>query len=454
MNLWQQVETELITDLYELTMAASYWREGMAGEATFSLFIRNYPPQRAYFVAAGIEHLLQILSDFQFSAQSLAYLRHSQPFPADFITFLEGLRFTGRVRALPEGRIFFANEPIVEVTAPIIEAQLVESVVMNTIHLETLIASKAARCMHAAQGRGLVDFALRRTQGVDAALKVARASYLTGFRGTSNVLAGMIYGIPVFGTMAHSYVCSFRHEMDAFQAYARAFPENTVLLVDTYDTVRGAEKAVAVARQLAAQGHQLRAVRLDSGDLVALSQAVRALFRRERLADVAIMASGSLDEYRLEELVARGAEIDLVGIGTHMGVSADAPYLDMAYKMVEYDGRPILKLSPGKQSWVGKKQVQRYYDSDQRMSEDVLGLETEHHAGSTPLLQLCMEDGKLVRPLESLPTIRQRFSREWATLPEPFRAIRPQQQYSVRISASLNKLQEEIIHQRELEEIG
>jgi nicotinate phosphoribosyltransferase len=454
MNLWQQVKTELITDLYELTMAASYWREGMAGEATFSLFIRNYPPQRAYFVAAGVEHLLQILGDFQFSEQSLAYLRHSQPFPADFINFLKGLRFTGRVRALPEGRIFFANEPIVEVTAPIIEAQLVETVVMNTIHLETLIASKAARCMHAAQGRGLVDFALRRTQGVDAGLKVARASYLTGFRGTSDVLAGMIYDIPVFGTMAHSYVCSFRHEMDAFQAYARAFPENTVLLVDTYDTVRGAEKAVEVARQLAAQGHKLRAVRLDSGDLVALSRVVRALFRREGLADVGIMVSGSLDEYRLEDLLAGGAEIDLVGIGTHMGVSADAPYLDMAYKLVEYDGRPILKLSPGKQSWVGKKQVQRFYDSDQRMREDVLGLETEHHAEATPLLELCIQDGKLVRPLESLSMIRQRFSQEWATLPEPFRAIRPQQQYPVMISASLNKLQEEIIHQRETEEIG
>jgi nicotinate phosphoribosyltransferase len=453
-NLWQQIQAELITDLYELTMANSYWREGMAGEATFSLFIRKYPPQRAYFVAAGIEHLLQILTDFRFSVASLAYLQGTKQFPAEFLDYLSKLRFTGTVRALPEGRIFFANEPVVEITGPIIEAQLVETVVMNTVHLETLLATKAARCMHAAQGRGLVEFGLRRTHGVDAGLKAARASYLTGFRGTSNVLAGMVYGIPIYGTMAHSYVSSFHHEIDAFRAYARSFPENTVLLVDTYDTVRGAEKAVTVARQLAAQGHKLRAVRLDSGDLVELSQAVRALFRREGVAEVGIMISGNLDEYRLEELLARGTEFDLAGIGTHLSVSADAPYLDMAYKLVEYEGRPILKLSPGKQTWVGKKQIQRYYDSSHRMREDVLGLESEQDSEATPLLELRIHDGQLVRPLETLPAIRQRFRREWETVPQEYRALRPKHQYPVKISSPLQNLQETISRQRAREEVG
>jgi nicotinate phosphoribosyltransferase len=454
MNLWQQCRPELIADLYEFTMAASYWAERMKGEATFSLFIRKYPVNRAYFVAAGLEHLMDVIENFTFSRESLDYLATTGKFSLDFLNYLAGFRFSGSVRALPEGTVFFTDEPIIEVTGPIIEAQLLETVVINIVHLETLLATKAARCMQAAQGRGLVDFGLRRAQGVDAGLKAARASYLTGFLGTSNVLAGSIYGIPVFGTMAHSYVTSFPRELDAFEAYARAFPDGTVLLIDTYDTLTGAQKAVEVARKLRARGYALRAVRLDSGDLVALSRAVRELFRREGFPEVAIMVSGSLDEYRLEDLLNQGAEFDLVGIGTRLVVSADAPYLDMAYKLVEYEGRPILKLSSGKKTWVGKKQVQRFYDPQGTMSHDVLGLENDSMPGARPLLELFMEGGQRRRPSEGLDQIRQRFREEWATLPEPYRAIRPEKHYPIEISPALEQLEQDVIRQREREELG
>ncbi|HAA02972.1 MAG TPA: nicotinate phosphoribosyltransferase, partial [Syntrophobacteraceae bacterium] len=326
--------------------------------------------------------------------------------------------------------------------------------VINVVHLESLLATKAARCMHAARGRGLVDFGLRRAQGIDAGLKAARTSYLTGFLGTSNVLAGKIYGIPIYGTMAHSYVTSFGHEMDAFRAYARAFPDTTVLLVDTYDTIAGAQKAVEVARELRAGGQALRAVRLDSGDLAGLSRAVRDLFRREGLPEVQIMVSGNLDEYRLQELLAQGAEFDLAGVGTHLVVSADAPYLDMAYKLVEYDGRPILKLSPGKISWVGRKQVHRFYRADGMMSHDVICLESESLAEARPLLEVFVRDGRRQRPSENLEDIRQRFRREWLTLPEPYRSIYPQDPYPVTVSPVLAKWQEDVTDQRKREELG
>jgi nicotinate phosphoribosyltransferase len=454
MTLWAQYRPELVTDLYEFTMAASYWQEGMSGEATFSLFIRKYPPNRAYFVAAGLEHLVEVISNFRFTQESLNYLEASQHFAPGFLQYLEGLRFTGTLRGLPEGTLFFADEPIVEVTGPIIEAQIVETIVMNIVHLETMIASKAARCMHAAGGRGLVDFSLRRTQGVDAGVKVARASYIAGFMGTSNTLAGKIYGIPVFGTMAHSYVTSFSTELDAFRAYARAFPDHTVLLVDTYDTLSGADKALEVARELETQGYRLRAVRLDSGDLLQLSRDVRARFRQAGFGDVGIMVSGSLDEYRLDELLQGGAEIDWVGIGTHMGVSADAPYLDMAYKMVEYDGRPILKLSPGKKSWVGKKQVFRFYDEERKMCRDILGLEPESYADAAPLLEVFIRDGRRERPGEDLARIRERFGRSWQTLPETYRDLRPVARYPVDISRSLEELQLQVAERRMRDEIG
>jgi len=271
--------------------------------------------------------------------------------------YLSTLRFTGDVFAIPEGRIFFKDEPILEITAPIIEAQLVEPFVINVINFQTTIATKASRCVYAARGRKLVDFSLRRTQGVDAGLKVARASYIVGFGGTSNVLAGKLYNIPVFGTMAHSFITSFKKEIDAFRAFSKIFPQNTVLLIDTYDTIIGAHKAAIIGKELLYQGKKLKGVRLDSGDMAPLSKEVRQVFKEAGLNNVMIFASGGFDEYKIAKVLEQGAEIDAFGVGTKMGVSADAPYTDIAYKLVEYDGRPVLKLSMGKKTLVGQKQA-------------------------------------------------------------------------------------------------
>jgi nicotinate phosphoribosyltransferase len=442
MTIWKDYEPELLTDLYELTMAASYLQEGMSGEATFNLFIRDYPPHRAYFVAAGVEHLKEIIPHLRFGDSAIEYIGATGKFSSAFLDYLRTFRFTGTVRAIPEGRIFFAQEPILEVTAPIIEAQLLETLVLNVVQMETLIASKAARCVQAAGGRGLVDFSLRRTHGVDAGVKVARASYLAGFLGTSNLLAGKLYGIPVFGTMAHSYVTSFSSEMDSFLAFARAFPDDVVLLIDTYDTVSGARKAVEVARILNGEGKKVRGVRLDSGDLVDLSRRVRNILDDAGLREVKILVSGSLDEFRLQELLHAGAEIDVFAVGTRMGVSADAPYFDIVYKLVEYDGRPVLKLSSGKKTWVGKKQVFRFYHEDGLMREDLLGLEGENYAGGEPLLTVIIGNGRLVSPLETLDAIRNRFARERNVLPLSCRDILSKETYPLRFSGPLQELEE------------
>lgn len=454
MSLWRDYAPELVTDLYEFTMAASYLKEGMSGEATFSLFVREYPENRAYFVSAGLEQLIDTICALRFSEESINYLSSLHKFEPEFLEALRRYRFTGTVRAIPEGRIFFCQEPLLEVTAPIFEAQIIETLAMNVLQTETLLASKAARCIQAARGKPLVDFGLRRTQGVDAGVKAARAGYLVGFAGTSNLLAGKLYDIPVFGTMAHSYVTSFPHEMDSFLAFVRAFPENTVLLIDTYDTLRGAEKALEVARILEAEGRRLIAVRLDSGDLCSLSKEVRRIFRQGGHPDIQIMASGSLDEYRIEQLLAGGAEIDSFAVGTRVVVSADAPYLDMAYKLTEYDGRPVLKLSRGKTTWVGRKQVYRRYDGGGRMLEDVLGTAGAERGEGEPLLVEVMKGGERVRPPETLREIRARFAREWETLPLPCRKTVAPKLYPVQIAPSLAHLQEETVRMRLREEVG
>ncbi|MBP8646301.1 MAG: nicotinate phosphoribosyltransferase [Syntrophobacteraceae bacterium] len=433
---------ELLTDLYELTMAASYLQEGMTEEATFSLFIRSYPANRAYFVSAGLEHLVETVTQLSFRDSSLRYLASLEKFDEKFLNYLQGFRFSGTIRAIPEGRIFFVQEPILEVTAPLIEGQILETMILNTIQLETLIASKAARCVHAARGRDLVDFSLRRTHGMDAGLKAARGSYIVGFLGTSNLMAGKRYGIPVFGTMAHSYVTSFESEMDAFAAYSRAFPQNTVLLIDTYDTLSGAHKAVELARQMRAEGKELAGVRLDSGDMAQLSKKVREILVGGGFPQVKILASGNLDEFKVEELVRSGAEIDVFAVGTRMGVSADAPYFDIAYKLVEYKGKPVLKLSTGKRTWVGKKQVYRFYDEKGEMKEDRVSLAWEECPGAEPLLEKVVEGGRPARPPETLTTIRERFMQEWDALPLVVRDLRPRLHYPVSLSAELEDLQE------------
>ncbi|MHC1725592.1 MAG: nicotinate phosphoribosyltransferase [Syntrophobacteraceae bacterium] len=435
MKVWEQYTPELVTDLYELTMAESYLREGMSGEATFSLFVREYPENRAYFVSAGIEHLLEILPDLRFSGESLDYLASLEKFSDEFINYLDGFHFSGNIRAIPEGRIFFSDEPILEATGPLIEAQIIETLVMNVIQLETMLAGKAARVFGAACGKGLIDFGMRRTHGVDASVKAAKASYMTGFLGTSNLLAGKIYGIPVFGTMAHSYVTSFDCELDAFHAFSRAFPDNTVLLIDTYDTLSGAAKAVRVARAMQEKGKKLLAVRLDSGDLAELSKGVRRILDEAGFPDVRIMASGALDEFKIEVLINERAAIDLFAVGTRLGVSADAPSLDIAYKLVEYDHRPIMKLSSGKKTWVGKKQVYRYYGNDGRMEHDLVCLLDSDHSEGETLLRLEMNAGRRVRKPESLMDARERFTLDWQRLPEKFKTLRPREKYPVQISS-------------------
>lgn len=444
----------LLTDLYQLTMAASYFAEGMAEEATFSLFIRKYPAERAYFVAAGLEEALNFLATFHFGADDLAYLESTRLFAPEFLDYLSRLRFTGEVWALPEGSIFFKDEPILEVTAPIIEAQLVETFLVNAISFQTLIASKAARATAVAGPRRLVDFSLRRTHGTDAGLKVARATYLAGFIGTSNVLAGKLYGLPIFGTMAHSYITSFPSEIEAFRAFARTFPEKTVLLIDTYDTVMGAKKAITVAREMAARGQQLQGVRLDSGDMAALSQEVRQLLREAGLEQVTIFASGGFDEYKIAKTLAAGGDIDAFGVGTKVGVSADAPYFDIAYKLVRYGQRPVMKLSTGKVTLVDKKQIFRFYDAAGLMQEDVIGLRQEAVAGGQPLLRPVMRDGRLVAPLPGLKESREFFLQEFARLPIRYKELTQPPQYPVRLSPGLAKVQAEVEARLRREELG
>lgn len=448
-------DAALFTDLYELTMAASYFRESMRGDATFSLFVRKLPPRRSFLIAAGLQDTLEFLRQFQFSEEALRYVRSLGGFDRDFLDFLGDVRFTGTVRAVPEGTVVFADEPLLEVTAPIIEAQLVETAVLNFCHLQTMQASKAVRSVLAAGGRPIVDFGLRRTHGIDAGLKAARASFIAGAAMTSNVLAGLSYGIPPSGTMAHSYVEAFPHEIDAFRAFARAFPASTTLLIDTYSTVAAAHKAVTVAREMEARGERLAAVRLDSGDLLSLSQDVRRVLDGAGLGYVRIFASGGLDEEAVDALLSAGAPIDAFGIGTRMNVSADAPYFDMAYKIVVYAGRNVLKLSAGKATLAGEKQVYRVRGPDGFFAGDVLALRDESGpAGAEPLLQTVMRGGQLVEPEPALSAIRDYARSQVMSLPEPVRRLRDPARYPVRYSERLLSTQSALEREAEAAEVA
>ena len=380
----------LFTDLYELTMAASYFAHGVSDTATFSLFIRDVYATRNYFVAAGLEQVLDELAAFQFSDPDISYLQSTGRFSEHFLDRLVQLRFTGNVYAMPEGTVFFANEPVMEVTAPIVEAQLIETFVLNTVGFQTMIASKAARCFHTADARPLIDFSLRRTQGQDAGIKVARSTFIAGFAATSNVLAGKIYGIPISGTMAHSYVSAFDDERDAFFAYADTFPDHSIFLIDTYDSVEGARHAAAVAKEMKKKGHALLGVRLDSGDMVSLSQKVRKILDDAGLYDVEIFASSGFDEFKIAKVISEGAAIDAFGVGTKVGVSADAPFVDVVYKMVRFKGRDVRKLSPGKVTLAGEKQVFRKSDQNGRYLEDIIGQRNELIAEGKPLMENVM----------------------------------------------------------------
>lgn len=430
----------LFTDLYELTMAAGYFANGLAAPATFSLYVRPHP-RRGFFLAAGLATVLDQLAAFGFSVDDLAYLDGSSLFTPAFLDYLKDLTFTGDVRAMAEGTLFFPDEPILEVTAPMIQAQLLETYLINTLGLASLLATKAARCVHAAGGRSLIDFSLRRTQGMDAGLVMARSSYLAGFDATSNVLAGKQLGLPVAGTMAHSYVMAFGSEIDAFRAYAHMFPRRTILLIDTYDTLEGARRAALVGKEMQARGEQLLGVRLDSGDLIALAGQVRGILDAAGLQEVKIFASGGYDEYRLAEAVARQAPIDAFGVGTRAGVSADIPYLDMVYKLVRYNGRDVRKTSSGKATLAGPKQVWRLTGEDGRMAEDVLGLMGETRDAGTPLLQPVMRAGRLLDGHPPLGQIRSTFRLNFETLPEPYKRLENPAVYPVRISRGLKAVQ-------------
>jgi nicotinate phosphoribosyltransferase len=381
------------------------------------------------------------LERLHFDQPELDYLASLSLFSDDFLHYLADLRFTGGVLAIPEGRIFLTEEPVLELTAPIIEAQIVETFIINQIHLETLIATKAARCVHAAGGRAVVDFALRRTHGSDAGMKVARTSYLSGFAGTSNVMAGQRYGIPLVGTMAHSFVASFEHEIDAFRAYAGTFPNGAILLIDTYDTLAGAKNAVQVAQEMAARGQKLIGVRIDSGDLAVSAVAVRRILDAAGLTDVKIIGSGGLDEFDLDRLAA--VPFDSYGVGTKMGVSADAPWADIAYKLVEYQDRPVLKLSTGKASWPGEKQVFRQKNDKGEVETDIIGLRDEAVSGES-LLKEVMRNGRTRSAHPTLLETREMLAADLATLPESVKAIHEPSRIPVEFSPKLKALREEI----------
>ena len=426
----------LFTDLYELTMAAAYYQKGIEGNATFSLFVRE-SAARNFFVAAGLEAALNELACFGFSGEEIAYLKSTGLFSDAFLSYMRTLRFTGSIFAMPEGSIFFPEEPVLEVTAPIIEAQIVETFLLNTIGSQSLFASKGARCMHAAGGRPVVDFSLRRTQGQDSGLNVARSTYISGFSGTSNLLAGQRYGIPVSGTMAHSYISAFEREIDAFRTYAAIFPEHSVFLIDTYDTIEGARQAVRVGLEMRKQGHSLEGVRLDSGDMIDLSCRVREILDNAGLSDVKIYASSGFDEFVIHELLANGARIDAFGVGTKIGVSADAPYMDVVYKLVKMNDRLVRKLSPGKKTLAGEKQVFRKVDAQGHFVEDIIGLRNETIEGATPLLSAVMHQGEQVGIHPSLKDVRASFKSNFSALPNKYKSIHKRRRYPVKLSEQL-----------------
>lgn len=426
----------LVTDLYELNMAASYLRRGMVGPAVFSLFVRKLPPRRGFLVAAGLEDCLTFLESFAFEDEDLAWLR-SHGFDADTVDALRRLRFTGDVDAVPEGRVVLPDEPLLEVTAPIAEAQLVETFLLNQVTFQTAIATKAARCRLAAGDRmELVDFALRRTHGVDAGMAVARLSAMAGFTATSNVEAARRFGLPVAGTMAHSYVEAFPSEADAFRAYARDRPSARTFLVDTYDTLDGVRAAIDVVRELGLA--RPLAVRLDSGDIAHLTRQARGLLDEAGLAHVQIFVSGGLDEYDLERFRREGIPVDGAGVGTKLGVSADAPALDSAYKLVAYGDRPVLKLSPGKATLPGAKQVWRPTGA---IGPDVLACRDEPGPpGHEPLLAPVMRGGARSAPADTLDSARIRLAHDLGALPPDALELREPVPPPVRVSPRLRAL--------------
>lgn len=435
----------LLTDLYQLTMAQAYLEQRMEEPAVFEFFVRRLPPHRNFLLAVGLEQVLNFLSELHVTTQELSWLERAGRFSPQLLRYLEGLRFTGEVEAMPEGTIFFPNEPILRVVAPLPMAQLVETRIMNLLNFQTMIASKAARSVLVANEKPLIDFGLRRAHGAEAGLLAARASYLAGFTGTATVLAGMEYGIPIYGTMAHSFVQAHKEESASFEHFAQTQPDNVVLLIDTYDTEAGAKKVVSLAPLLQAKGIPVKGVRLDSGDLADHARKVRNILDEGGLRNAQILASGNLDEYRLQALVRSGAPIDSFAVGTAMTTSSDAPSLDCAYKLQEYAGRPCRKRSEGKATWPGRKQVYRHYTDSRRFDRDVVTTLDDQQQGE-PLLQPVMRGGQRLDPSPSTETIRGHIAKQLSLLPEPIRQLEESTPYPVRISSALRNLADSIDH--------
>jgi len=433
----------LLTDLYQLNMMQAYLDRGETKTAVFEFFVRKLPRERGFLIAAGLEQVLEFLSELRFTPEELEWLASSGRFGKNLIDYLAGLRFTGAIHAMPEGTVFFPDEPILRVTAALPEAQLVETRLINLLQFQSMIAAKAARMVLAAPGKRLVDFGLRRAHGAEAGFLAARASYIAGFAGTATVLADKEFGIPIFGTMAHSYIQVHDDEAEAFENFARARPKNLTLLIDTYDTEAAARKVVALAPRLKAAGISIGGVRLDSGDLITLSKAVRRILDEGGLRDVTIFASGGLDETVIAKIIRSGAPIDGFGIGSSLTTSYDAPGLDCAYKLEEYAGLPRRKRSAGKATWPGRKQVWRRFGADGRMAGDILSLENDDQAGE-PLIELVMQGGKRVAPAPLLAEIRARAARDLQRLPEPLRRLEPGASYPVEVSEALRRLAAEV----------
>ena len=429
----------LTTDLYELNMIQAYLDRGEDKEAVFEFFVRRLPARRGFLLAAGLEDALDYLETLKFSVAEIDWLKSTGRFRDNLLDYLKGFRFIGDVHAIPEGSVCFPNEPLIRITAPLPQAQLVESRLINILHFQTLIASKAARMVLAAPGKILSDFGLRTAHGAEAGLYSARASYLAGFAGAANVLAGERYGVPIVGTMAHSFVQVHGDEMTAFENFARARPQGVILLIDTYDTEQGARKVVELAPRLARDGIAVRGVRIDSGDLTAMARKVRAILDDGGLKDVIILVSGGINEDVLQGMMKDKAPIDGFGIGVNLAASIDVPALDCAYKLQEYGGTPKRKLSEGKATWPGRKQVWRAYDADGRMRGDILSLESDKQPGEALIVPV-MRGGKRTAPAPTLEQIRERSAADLARLPEPLRRLEGGKDYPVTISEKLKTL--------------
>ena len=437
----------LHTDLYQLTMMQGYFDQNMNDIAIFEFYVRELPPGRGFLLAAGLEQVLDYLENLRFTSQDLEWMRDSGFFRHKFIDSLAGFRFTGDVHAMPEGSVFFPNEPILRITAPLPQAQLVETRIINFLQFQVMIASKAARIVLAAPGKTLIDFGFRRAHGAEAGLFAARASYIAGFTGTATVPAGVLWSIPLFGTMAHSFIQAHNDETQAFENFAHSHPDNVVFLLDTYDTEKAAHKIVDLAPRLQQQGINIRGVRLDSGDLKDHARKVRKILNAGGLKEVKIFASGDLDENKVLDFESCNTPIDGYGIGTRLTTSADAPTLNCAYKLQEYAGRPRRKLSEGKSTLPGCKQVYRKFSGDQKMTGDTLALDKEGVDGEPlgkPLIKACMRQGERCRPAASLDETRERAVQELNRLPEPLRSLQQDSLYPVEISNALKKLSESL----------